>query len=485
MTAIEDNSSSHVVRRNIIIGALVAMLLSALDQSIVAPALPTIGRQLGDAVYLPWVVTAYLITATAVTPLYGKLADVHGRKRVVYAGIAIFVAGSIIAALAPTMLILILGRAVQGIGGGGLIALGQTMIADVVSPRERGRYMGYISTMWATASVGGPILGGFFAEHLHWSVIFWVNLPLSLAAVLIMHRPLRHLPKGNVRRRLDITGSLLMLAGTTLLMLTLTWGGGTFPWLSVPILAMLAGAGAFALMFGWHINRIPEPLIPLDVLRNPVVASAAATLFLMIGAYTALAIYTPIYLQRVHGLSASASGLALVGLLAGSTAGAWMTGRLMTRIRHYKRVPLIGLSTAAMVMAVIALGVDRLHLAAFELLLAIAGIGAGTLFPVATISVQNAVPQHNMGIATAVLAFLRSLGSAIGVAVIGAIALGGGSFGGEAGPSTGDTSVGMFFAIYLSAAVIFAMAVMALATMRELPLRTSAPLRTASAAANE
>jgi len=211
-------------RRSIVIGVLLAMLLAALDQTIVAPALPTIGKALGDVAYLPWVVSAFFLTATAVTPLYGKLADIHGRRPVLFTAIGIFVAGSVLCALAPNMFALILGRAFQGLGGGGLMALAQTVIGDIVPPRERGRYTVYISATWATASIAGPIVGGFFAQNLHWSLIFWINLPLAGVAVLMTNRSLKRLPRMHRPHSLDYIGAVLMMCATVCIMLLLTWG---------------------------------------------------------------------------------------------------------------------------------------------------------------------------------------------------------------------------------------------------------------------
>ena len=203
---------SHDEIRSIIVGIMLAMLLASLDQTIVATALPTIGRELNDVEHLSWIVTAYLLASTAVTPLYGKLSDIHGRRVTLLAGIAIFVAGSIACALAPTMLALILARALQGLGGGGLISLAQTIIADIVPPRERARYQVYIASVFVTSSVAGPVLGGFFAEHLHWSVIFWINLPLGLLAFAMTNAKLRRLPRHERPHRLDVLGAALLTA---------------------------------------------------------------------------------------------------------------------------------------------------------------------------------------------------------------------------------------------------------------------------------
>src|SRR6516162_4877705 len=201
--------------REIIVGILIAMFLAALDQTIVAPALPTIGSSLGNAEYLSWIVTVYLLTATAVTPLYGKLADIRGRRPVIFGAIGIFVAGSIISAAARSMLVLVIGRAIQGVGGGGLGALALTVIGDVVPPHERGQYQGYISGMWGIASLAGPVVGGFLTEKLHWSMIFWINLPLAALAITVLNHPLRKLPVVLGRHRLDLPGAGLVIVATT------------------------------------------------------------------------------------------------------------------------------------------------------------------------------------------------------------------------------------------------------------------------------
>src|SRR3954453_13869282 len=230
----------HAGVRRILTGLMLAMLLSALDQTIVATALATIGRAYGDGAHLAWIVTAYLLAATAVTPLYGKLSDIYGRRPVLLAGIAIFVAGAVACALAPTMPALIAARALQGIGGGGLIALSQTIVGDAVSPRERGRYQGYFGAVFAIASIAGPVLGGVFAEHLHWSFIFWINVPLGLAAFVISSRALKLLPRHERPHKLDLAGAALMVAATIALLLALNWGGVRYPWAS-PRIPGLAG----------------------------------------------------------------------------------------------------------------------------------------------------------------------------------------------------------------------------------------------------
>src|SRR5689334_9413412 len=223
-------------------GIMLAMLLAALDQTIIATALPTIGRELGDLEHLPWVVTVYLLAATAVTPLYGKFSDSHGRRVTMLIGITVFILGSIACALAPDMLVLILARGLQGLGGGGLIALGQTIIGDLVAPKERAKYQVYFASVFMTSSLVGPVLGGFFAEHLHWSVIFWINLPLGLIALGITFHTLKKLPRHDRPHTLDLLGALLLVAATVSLLLALGWGGLRYPWFSGPVIGLVVGS---------------------------------------------------------------------------------------------------------------------------------------------------------------------------------------------------------------------------------------------------
>src|SRR5262249_40974757 len=231
----EPRALTHPEIRAIVLGIMLAMFLGALDQTIAATALPTIGRHFGNLDDLSWVVTAYLLTGTAVTPLYGKLADIHGRRVIMLTAVGIFVLGSIACALAPSMTALIFARGFQGLGGGGLMALAQTIIADLVSPRERGRYQGYIGAVFAISSVGGPVLGGFLTEHIDWSLLFWINLPLGLVALGMTSNVLRRVPYQPRKRRLDFIGALLMMAAAVLLLLALSWGGRRYEWISAQI----------------------------------------------------------------------------------------------------------------------------------------------------------------------------------------------------------------------------------------------------------
>ena len=410
--------------RQIIIGIMLAMLLAALDQTIVATALPTIGSDLNDLEHLQWVVTAYLLTATAVTPLYGKLSDIHGRRPMLLIAITTFMVGSVLCALAPSMLVLIAARLIQGLGGGGLIALAQTIVADVVSPRERMRYQAYFASVFVTSSVVGPVIGGFFAQNLHWSLIFWINLPLGILALAMTYGVLKRLPRHERKHKLDVAGALLMAVAATTLLLALSWGGSTYPWDSLQVIGLLAISVIAWGLFAARLLTAPEPFVPLAVLFNPVVGTGTAANFFVVGTMVGLTIYVPIYFEAVMGLSASESGFSLIALMGGTVTGAQIAGRIMVWTDRYKRGPLAGLLVAIFGAALLAIRSGAMPLWEMEVLLAVTGLGMGTIFPVTTVSIQNAVQPHQLGTATATFNFFRSLGSAILVAAFGAIFLG-------------------------------------------------------------
>jgi EmrB/QacA subfamily drug resistance transporter len=467
--------------RRIVIGVMLAMLLAAIDQTIVATALPTIGNELKDLEHLPWVVTAYLLSGTAVTPFYGKLADIVGRRTVLLIGISIFIVGSILCALAPSMWFLIGARFVQGLGGGGLIALGQTIVADVVSPRDRMRYQAYFASVFATSSIAGPILGGFFAERLHWSFIFWINIPLGMLALAMTNGVLKRLPRHERPHRLDVIGAVLMVAATVALLLALSWAGGVYAWSSPEILGLLAVSLVAWVLFVARLLTAAEPFVPLAVMFNPVVAAGTASNFFVVGTMVALTIYVPIYFETVIGLTASQSGLALIAFAGGTVAGAQLAGRIMVWTPRYKRGPIVGILVGIAATTTLALTATHLTLVTVELLLLVAGLGIGTIFPVTTVSVQNAVEPHQLGTATASFNFFRSLGSAIFVAIFGAIFLGGLGLGGAsigsldqlvAQAAANGTSVAPVFQyVFGAAAAVLAVGFLSFLAMKELPLR--------------
>ncbi len=463
---------SEAEKNTIIGGVLLAMLLAALDQTIVAPAMPTIAGTLGNAEYLPWIVTAYLLTATAMAPLYGKLSDIHGRRVTLYAALLIFMAGSVVAAAAPNMFVLIAGRAVQGLGGGGIFALAQTVIGDLVPPLERARYASWISGTWAVASLAGPLLGGVFAEHLHWSLIFWVTIPLGLLAMAIINAPLKKLPILARHHRIDSWGALLLVVATALLLLALNWGGSRYAWMSREILALVGVSAIVWVIFARRLLTAAEPLISLEVLSNRIVLGGTLALFLMQASYVGMSVYLPVYLQSWLGLTASASGTALLGFLLGTVGGASLCGRIIPRFVHYKRIALIGIAFSVACVAVLGLVAGHASLLIVELLTTGIGLGAGTIFPVATVCVQNAVDRVHLGVATGVMTFLRTLGGALGVALLGAIALGYGlPLGGEGIHAMHAGASEPFAIIFFAASALMLASLVAIWLMPEKALR--------------
>jgi EmrB/QacA subfamily drug resistance transporter len=473
----EVTSLPHREILSIILGLLLAMLLAALDQTIVATAMPTMGQDLHDIEHLPWIVTSYLLASTAVTPLYGKLSDIHGRRPVLLAAISTFILGSIACALAPSMLVLICARGLQGIGGGGLISLAQTIIADIVSPRERGRYQVYIASVFITSSLAGPVLGGFFAEHVHWSAIFWINVPLGLGAFAMTYSKLKRLPRHQRPHRLDIVGAVCLIAASTSLLLALTWGGVRYPWLSFQISILILVSAAFWAAFFLRTQMASEPLIPITVLQNQVVRTGTLSASLAMGTFIGLSIFMPIYFEGIIGLSASGSGLALIPLMVGTVVGATISGRSMTHIAHYKRLPLIALvfslgATAAMAFA------HSYSLLLIEVLLATISIGLGTVMPVTTVSIQNAVAVHELGTATASMNFFRQLGGAFIVAIFGTIVLNGAGISGV-GIAHGIVGtpelVNAFRSVFLTATAGVLVCLLFLLRMEEKPLLERRP----------
>ncbi|MGJ0508245.1 MAG: MFS transporter [Methylocystis sp.] len=461
--------------RQVMVGLGLAMLLSALDQTIVVTAMPTIGADLGEPQNLPWIVTAYLVAATVVTPLYGKFADVYGRRIVLLAGLAIFIVGSIACALAPSVTALAAARLVQGLGGGGLISLAQTIVADLVSPRERGRYQTYFAAVFITSSVAGPALGGYFAQYLHWSLIFWINLPLGLAALIITNARLKRLPERRHPHRVDYWGAALLVTASGSLVLGLSWGGNRYPWTSAHIIGLLALSALFWAGFAFRTRTVEEPLIPLRVLSLRIVRDAIASSSFGLGAFVALSVVMPIYYEVGAGLSAHDSGLVLIPLMAATVVGATLSGRMMSVMTHYKIVPLAGLGVGALAAALAAWKIDSVSFFTLNALLVIVNFGVGAMLPVATVSVQNAVLPRDLGTATATTQFFRQLGASVIVALFAALALGGGraAYLAEARLTAEEFMrlQGSFRLVFAALAVCMALSFAFMARMEELPLR--------------
>jgi EmrB/QacA subfamily drug resistance transporter len=462
--------------RTILMSLLLTMFLAALDQTIVATALPTIARQFHDVSSLSWVITAYLLASTAVAPVFGTLADIYGRRGMIITALGLFIAGSILCAVAPNITVLILARGLQGLGGGGIMPIVQTVIADVISPRERGQYQAYFSGVWMAAGLGGPVLGGVFAEHLHWSMIFWINVPLGLVSLAMLLPRMGKIPTFHRRRKVDWLGGVLLMASAVVIMLVLTWGGNRYLWLSPTILAMVGASVALTLAFIRHAGSAKEPFLPLSLMGGPVAPYALAGGGCAFGAMLGLTVHLPLYYEVVYHLSASEAGLALIPLAAISTAGAAIAGRTMARTKHYKRVAIIGTSCAALLGCALAL--TTLPLWALLTLLSLFAVGLGTVFPVSVVALQNAVPRSQVGTITGAMNFFRALMASFMVAAFSAIllmALGADiSLAGEhRGPVSSIPAADMIMAfryVFGAAAALLACSALCLIVMEERPL---------------
>ena len=401
-------------------GIMLGMLLAAIDQTIVATALPTIVGDLGGLNHLSWVVTAYLLAETVSTPLFGKLGDLYGRKRLFQGAIVVFVAGSILSGVATSMGQLIAFRAIQGIGAGGLIVLAMALIADVVSPRERGRYQGYFGAVFGVSSVAGPLLGGFLTDHLSWRWVFYVNVPLGVLALFVTSAVL---PAAVQRRkvRIDWAGTTLLSAAIVCLVLLTTWGGAEYAWgspviIGLGVAAVVLGAG-FVLVERW----VDEPAIPLRLFRIRTFNLAAAVSFVIgVGLFGAVT-YLPTFLQVANGASASNSGLLLVPMMGGLLVASILAGQVITRTGRYRRFPIAGMAIASLGMYLLStLGTDssRWESGFYMVLL---GAGIGMVMQIMVLATQNEAPVADLGVATSTVTFFRAVGGSIGVALAGAL----------------------------------------------------------------
>jgi EmrB/QacA subfamily drug resistance transporter len=410
--------------RLIVIGAMLALFLSALDQTIVATALPPIAKDLGDFALISWVVTSYLLTSTCITPIVGKLSDLYGRRLILRTCLIVFIVGSALCALAPGMIPLILARALQGLGGGGLLTMGQTIIGDVVSPRERGRYAGYFAMVWGSASVLGPTIGGIVTQYYGWPWIFWINLPLGLAALLIADHALRKLPTDHHRSQIDYLSILLLSGATVALLLVLSLGGKRLPWASIELIS-LAGVSV-VLTAGFILQQAisAEPILPPHLLRDRVIGPVLATIIVVYGCYLALAVLAPVYFQIALGRPVGEAGLLMIPFMLSSVVTANLAGLYSRRTGRYKRPPVVGLPLTIAAVVVIALFAQQLSAPAASGILMIAGIGLGPIFPCTTVAAQNAVERRHLGTISGAVAFTRALGGAFGVAIGSALVLG-------------------------------------------------------------
>lgn len=401
-------------------GIMLGMLLAAIDQTIVATALPTIVGDLGGLTHISWVVTAYLLAETVSTPLFGKLGDLFGRKRLFQAAIVIFILGSILSGLATNMGQLIAFRAVQGIGAGGLIVLAMALIADVVSPRERGRYQGYFGAVFGVSSVAGPLIGGFLTDHLSWRWVFYVNVPLGILALFVTSAVL---PAAVQRRkvRIDWVGTTLLSAAIICLVLFTTWGGSEYAWGSPVIVGLGVASIVLGVAFVAVERRVDEPAIPLRLFRIRTFVIAAGVSFVIgVGLFGSIT-YLPTFLQVANGASASNSGLLLVPMMGGLLVSSILAGRIITRTGRYRHFPIIGMAVASVGMFLLStLGTEssRWESGAYMVVL---GAGIGMVMQIIVLATQNEAPIADLGVATSTVTFFRAVGGSIGVALAGAL----------------------------------------------------------------
>ena len=401
-------------------GLMAGLFLAALDQTIVATALPTIVGELGGLDYYSWVVTAYLLSSTVCTPLYGKLSDIYGRRLIFQTAVGIFLLGSLLAGIAPGMFELVLFRGVQGLGAGGVMVCTFAVVGDIVSPRQRGRYIGYLAATWAFASVIGPLVGGFIVDTTSWRWVFLINLPVGLIALAIISSALR---LTTVRRqsRIDIVGAMLLVIGVGLLLLSLVWGGTAYTWQSPVIVSLIASGTFVTAAFLWWETRVPEPLLPLRLFRNGIYSVASVLGFLIGVALFGGVVFLPLFLQVVNGVSATDSGLLVLPLTAGIVVGSVGAGRLTTSTGRYRRYPIIGSAFAVVGMYFLSsmtADTSRVLSSGYMLVL---GLGVGMVLQVTLLAVQNAVSHADLGVATSSAQFFRTLGGSFGVAIFGSI----------------------------------------------------------------
>ncbi len=406
--------------RTIVFGLMLIILLGALDQTIVSVSLPQMVHDLGGGSMLAWVVAGYLVAATVATPVYGKLGDLYGRRLLLTIAVTIFLLASVACAMAATMPMLIAARVLQGVGGGGLISTAQAIIGDVVPLRERGRYQGYISVVYAVASVGGPVLGGYLTHLLSWRWVFWINLPLGAVALWAARRALKRLPVPGVRRPIDYVGAVLLTAGLSLLLVAITRVGQGVPLFSPDTLWLTTVSIVLLVIFAWHEHRTPEPLVPPSIFRIRTVWIGCAILFISFFQVVSLSVLVPYGMQTLDGIRPDQAALNLIAFSLAVPVGAFVSGRWMLHSGRYKPLQLIGTGLLPLAMLLLAYVGPHATLTA-SIALMLAGVATGMTLPTSLVAVQNAVAQKNIGIATAMTALCRSMGGAIGVAVLSSI----------------------------------------------------------------
>ena len=404
----------------ILMALMLGMFLAALDQTIVATALPTIAADLHGLNHLSWVVTAYLITSTISLPLWGKFGDLWGRKGFFQLSVVIFLAGSALSGLSQNMFELIVFRSIQGLGAGGLMVGSQAIIGDVIPPRQRGRYMGYFGAVFGLSSVLGPLAGGWLTQHASWRWIFYINVPIGAIALVVIAAVL-HVPAHRLSHKIDWWGTSLLSAGVVGLILLTTWGGSQYAWRSATIIGLGVASLVLLAVFVFVETRATEPIVPMGLFRNRTFSAASAVGFVIGFTMFGSIVYLPLYLQVVHGSSPTRSGLELLPMVTGMLITFIISGRLVSRTGRYKIFPIVGTAIVAIGMIALSHLGPTSSFPTAALYMFIIGFGMGLVMQVLVVAVQNSVPHEQLGTATATATFFRSIGGAFGVALFGSV----------------------------------------------------------------
>ncbi len=472
----EPGSLTHRERRLIVMAMMMPVFMGSIDQSILASSLPTIGNVFGDLHDLPWVITSYLIASTALTPLYGKFADIHGRRASLMIALGIYMTGSLISATSTSLLMLIGGRIVQGCGGGGLVTTSQMVLGDIAPPKDRAKYYAYFSIAFTSAGACGPAVGGWICQHWHWSLIFLWKFPFCLIAGVLAWNVLRRLPRYERPHRLDVVGAVLIMVASSSFMLALNLGGVRFPWVSAPILALFGCTLLLGAAFVMRLLNAVEPLIPIAILADPTAQLATVAHCFGWGSLIGLNIFLPMYLQSALGWSPTDAGLSLIILMATLNMSAGLSSQLIGRVKHYKALPIAFLIVGIGAILALAYSASTMTAEKFEIILFVIGIGFGPTAPLTQVVLQNTVATNHLGAAIGTMSFCRTLLGTIVVAVFGAIVLSG-AIGQPAVGMTGHAAAAIkpFTVIFLATAGTMIVAFLALVLVEEKPLQATMP----------
>ena len=422
MSSLNQPAQAKPAIRSILVALMLAIFLGALDQTIVAVSMPAISAQFKDVSQLAWVISGYMVAMTVAVPIYGKLGDLYGRRRLMLFGMGLFTVASLFCGLAQNMEQLVLARIIQGMGAGGMISVSQAIIGDIVPPRERGRYQGYFSSMYALASVAGPVLGGYMTEYLSWRWVFLINLPLGLVSWWIAHRTLVGLPVPQRKPIIDYLGTVLMIIGLSSLLLGITLIGQGQSWRSEQVLMLLSASLIALLLFVWHERRAPEPLLPMHLFANRSAVLCWCTVFFTSFQAISLIVLMPLRYQSITGAGADSAALHLLPLAIGLPIGAYFAGRRTSVTGHYKPMILGGAVLMPLAIFGMALSPPSAELLSGVFML-LSGIASGMQFPTSLVGAQNSVAQRDIGVATSTTNLFRSLGGAMGVALMSALLL--------------------------------------------------------------